>query len=412
MAVAVAAGSLASLHASTPKFFQAETQTDFLRGDVENLSIDINGQLVLGPATELVYETAAPFLWSMLPASDGSLFVGTGNEGKVFRIDSEGRGSLFFDSAELEVHALAPAPNGGLYVATSPDGKIYKVDRAGAATTFFDPDDKYIWSLAVDANGNLFAGTGEKGVIYKITPDGKGAPFYKTNATHATALAFDKGGNLIVGTGSPGRVLKVDPDGKPFVLLDSPYQEDPRAAVRRQGRAVRRGAQRPHCVAARRHRRATAGGDQPAPQDRAPIATVSVSTEITAIAVVDTSSASAPAARDDQRGVKGAVYRISPDGVWDELWESRDDSPYDLSFDQSGAGRHRYRQQGQDLPARRRSGAPDAARPRQRTAGHRLPQGFAAAGSITPPRTPARSSGSPPSVPRAAPTNPSRATRR
>src|SRR5688572_6479150 len=70
--------TLTSLHASTPKFFQAQTQSDFLRGDVENLSIDMNGQLVLGPATELVYETAAPFLWSLLAARDGSLFIGTG----------------------------------------------------------------------------------------------------------------------------------------------------------------------------------------------------------------------------------------------------------------------------------------------------------------------------------------------
>ena len=128
-AAVVLALTLAPLHASTPKFFQAESQADFLKGEVENLSIDTNGRLVLGPATELVYETAAPFLWSMLAGADGSLFVGTGNEGKVYRIDADGNGSVFFDSAELEVHALAPAPNGGLYVATSPDGRIYKVDR-------------------------------------------------------------------------------------------------------------------------------------------------------------------------------------------------------------------------------------------------------------------------------------------
>src|SRR5207245_1561010 len=85
---------------------------------------------------ELVYETSAPFLWSMIAAPDGSLFVGTGNEGKVFRIDAQGKGSLFFDSTELEAHALALAPNGGLYVGTSPDGRIYKVDRGGTATTF------------------------------------------------------------------------------------------------------------------------------------------------------------------------------------------------------------------------------------------------------------------------------------
>src|SRR5881392_1295705 len=102
--------------ASSPKFFQASTQNDFLRGDVQNLSIDTHGQLTLGPATELVYETAAPFLWSMVSQPDGTVFVGTGNEGKVFKIDPQGNGSTFFDSSELEVHALALAPNGGLYV--------------------------------------------------------------------------------------------------------------------------------------------------------------------------------------------------------------------------------------------------------------------------------------------------------
>src|SRR3954469_18376076 len=167
-AAAVAAVTLLPLQASSPKFFQAATQTDFLKGDVENLSIDSHGQLTLGPVTELVYETSAPFLWSMIAAPDGTLFVGTGNEGKVFKIDPQGKGSLFFDSAELEAHALALAPNGGLYVGTSPDGKIYKVDRNGNATTFFAGDDKYIWALAVDSAGNVYAGTGDKGTIYKI----------------------------------------------------------------------------------------------------------------------------------------------------------------------------------------------------------------------------------------------------
>src|SRR5438034_9342984 len=159
VAVLVALAAL-SLQASTPKFFQAATQTDFLKGDVENLSIDGHGQLTLGPATELVYETAAPFLWAMVAQTDGTVFVGTGNEGKVFKIDPQGKGSLFFDSTELEAHALALAPNGGLYVGTSPDGRIYKVDRHGTATTFFNADDKYIWALTVDGNGNVFAGTG------------------------------------------------------------------------------------------------------------------------------------------------------------------------------------------------------------------------------------------------------------
>ena len=330
----------AALQASSPKFFQAATQADFLKGEVDNLSIDARGQLMLGPATELVYETAAPFVWAIATAPDGTRFIGTGNEGKVYRIDPAGKGSVFFDSAELEVHALALAPNDGLYVGTSPDGKVYKVDRNGSATTFFDPGDKYIWALAVDGRGNVYAGTGDKGVIYKIAPDGKGVPFYRTKATHATALAFDKAGDLLVGTESPGKVFRVDAAGKGFVLLDTPFQEI---------RGLRFDDNGLLYVAALNGRPAGSSGpntpsgtgtDQPSGDTgRVLVPSVSVSTEITSIAIVDTSGSPTTTGRgpDDRRTSKGAVYRIQPDGLWDLVWESRDDSPYDVTFDQSGA---------------------------------------------------------------------------
>jgi len=320
--VAAAALAAATLEASSSKFFQTATQADFLKGEVDSLSVDARGQLTLGPAVDLVYEAAAPFVWAVVPGTDGSLFIGTGNEGKVYRVDSSGKGTVFFDSAELEIHAMAPAPNGGLYVATSPDGKIYRLDRNGAATTFFDPEDRYIWALTVDARGNVFAGTGDKGIIYRITPDGKGTAFYRTKSTHATALAMDRAGNLLVGTESPGKVIRVDADGKGFVLLDTPYQEirglrfDDKGqlyAAALNGRPGSGGAPAPNM-----------GPDQPVETGRAPVPSVSVSTEITAIAVVDGtgSSSTSSSSRDDRRSLKGAVYRIMADGLWDVIWDS------------------------------------------------------------------------------------------
>jgi sugar lactone lactonase YvrE len=332
---AIAALAAPPLHASSPKFFQAATQADFLKGEVENLSIDARGQLVLGPAIDLVYETAAPFVWTIAAAPDGTLFLGTGNEGKVYRVGPDGKGSVFFDSAELEVHALAAAPDGVLYVGTSPDGKVYKVDRNGVATTFFDGQDKYIWALAVDPRGVVYAATGDKGLIYKITPDGKGTPFYRTKSTHATALTFDKSGNLLAGTESPGKVIRIDASGKGFVLLDTPFEEVRSLRFDEKGMLY---------VAAMNGRPAGAGPIVPSVPEpvssgaRAPVPTVTVSAEITSIAVVDTpDSTGSSTSREDRRSVKGGVYRVSPDGSWDQVWESREDLPYDVTFEPNGS---------------------------------------------------------------------------
>ncbi|NOT28737.1 MAG: hypothetical protein HOP16_21855 [Acidobacteria bacterium] len=330
---ALVACAVTVVQAALPTFWQVSSEADFLQGEVENLAIDSYGRLTLGPAVTTLYESTAPFLWTLVSAPDGSVFVGSGNEGQVYRVDASGRGSVFFDTEELEVHAIALAPGGGIYVATSPDGKIYKVTAAGAGTVFFDPPDRYVWSLAVDPAGNVYAGTGDKGTIYKITPNGQGAPFYQTKATHVMSLAFDREQRLLAGTESPGRVFRIDATGRPFVLLDSPYNEirtlrvDPRgniyvAAVSGRGTSPERPA-------------------TPAPEPPPPIA--SVSTEVTSITIVadaSVSAASAPATPTATRGNQGqgsgAVYRIQPDGGSDLVWQLRDDSPFDLLFENDG----------------------------------------------------------------------------
>ena len=135
-----------------PKFFQTATQADFLKGEVENLSVDARGQLTLGPAVDLVYETAAPFVWAIAAAADGSFFIGTGNEGKVYRVGPRRQGRVFFDSAELEIHAMAPAPDGGLYVGDVARRQDLQSRSQRRGDDVLRPgQDKYIWALAVDA---------------------------------------------------------------------------------------------------------------------------------------------------------------------------------------------------------------------------------------------------------------------
>jgi hypothetical protein len=329
---AAVVGCAAIVHAALPTFWTVSTEAEFLRGEVENLSIDSYGRLTLGPTSTPVYESSAPFIWTVVMAPDGAVYAGSGNEGQVYRVDASGKGTVFFDAEELEVHAIAPVAGGGIYAASSPNGKIYKVDASGKGAVFFDPADRYIWSLAVDRAGNVFAATGDKGLIYKITPDGKGTVFYDTKATHAMTLALDRDGRLLAGTESPGRVFRIDAAGKPFVILDSSYNEIRTLRVDNDGNIY---------AAAVSGRGGSAPGQQaPAPSDSgAPQPVASVSAEVTAIAVADVQVSSQAAATPTPRPtgpVTGAIIRIAPDGAWDLVWESREDTPYDIAFEGNG----------------------------------------------------------------------------
>jgi SMP-30/gluconolaconase/LRE-like protein len=333
LVLAALAGAV--LLAATPTFWTISTQTDFLKGDVTDLSIDSDGRVFLGPSAAVVAETSAPFLWSIVAGADGTVWAGSGNEGKVLKVDKDGKITTVLDAAELEVHAVAAAPGGGVYAATSPDGKIYAITADGSSRTLFDPEDKYIWALAVDKSGNVFAATGDKGVIYKISADGKGTRFYKTNATNVVSLAFAHDGSLIAGTESPGRVFRIDASGKAFVLLDSPYREIHALRVTEDG-----------SIYAAAVSATPTGGEERAPErpptdtSRPPVA--SVSTEITAISVMEsavTASAGAQStsSRAARRPGRGAIYRIRPDGLWDTLWETGEDAPYDLLVEPDGS---------------------------------------------------------------------------
>jgi hypothetical protein len=323
------------LLAASPAFWTISSQSEFLEGDVEGLSIDSEGRIFLGPAVTSMADTLAPFLWTIHVGGDGTIRAGSGNEGKVLQIGRDGTVSTFFDSAELEVHAMAPGPRGGLYVGTSPGGRIYEVSARGESRVLFDPETRYIWALASDRAGNLYAATGDEGVIYKITPDGTGTPFYRTGATHVISLAVTDRGDLIAGTESPGRVFRIDPSGKAFVLLDSPYREIHRLRIAESG-AI-------YAVAVSATPAPADRPAEPAPQEGPPTPTPSVSTEITGVTVVEgaatvvTASPSPAPARAARRPSRGAIYRIHPNGLWDTVWETGEDAPYDLLIEPDGS---------------------------------------------------------------------------
>jgi hypothetical protein len=328
--------------ASGPIFWEVSKQEDVVKGNARGVSIAENGAIMLAPAFNMVFDTKEAYVWSSATDRAGNIYLGTGHEGRVFKVDPSGAGSLLYDAPELDVTALVTDPDGNLYAGTSPDGKIYKITPEGKVTVFYDPPDKYIWSLVFDAaTSTLYAGTGNKGIIYKIDPSGKGSVLVDTSETNIVSLALDKNGELLAGTDPNGLVLRVSPSGKVFALLDSPMQEIHSLEVASDGTIFALGINAQPTPATRQ---STTGIPSTTSTSSEAVITISTSedqegqTQPTSSQTSDLSSLlnQKGQSRNSTEGAKSALFRILPDGGSEVFWNSRDSIGFGLKLLQDG----------------------------------------------------------------------------
>ncbi|MBA2734146.1 MAG: hypothetical protein H0U54_14860, partial [Acidobacteria bacterium] len=202
-----------------PIIWETSSRAELLKGEARGVSITDTGVLLLAPRFTQLFNTEQPYIWSSVADGAGNIYLGTGHDGRLYRVGADGRGTLLYDAAELDVTALAISRDGALYAGTSPDGKVYRVSMDGKAEVYFDPPDKYIWSLAVLQDGQLAVGTGDNGKLYRvgaINAKPESSLLVDTNETHVISLAVDAKGQLIAGTDPGGLVLRISPDGKAF----------------------------------------------------------------------------------------------------------------------------------------------------------------------------------------------------
>lgn len=313
--------------ASEPSIWSVNSRAEVLKGDARSVSIDANGTITLAPKLNEVYKTEQSYIWSSAIDTSGNVYLGTGGDGKIFRVGANGSGALFADLNELNVTALALDKAGTLFAATSPDGKVYRIDASGKAEVYFDAKEKYIWSLAMMNDGSLAIGTGESGRIYRVrsanaVPDA--SLLFDTSETHIITLATDRQGNLYAGTDASGLVLRFGADGKPFALLDSPLREIHEIAIGPDGSV--------YALAVSESASASVPAPAMTPAAAPDSKTVSTGRANPHAPEVPQKS------RYDLTGAKSAIYRILHDGGTDILWSSPSVVGFSLYAHQTGNG--------------------------------------------------------------------------
>ncbi len=316
------------INAAEPTIWTVNTRSEILRGDAKGVTIDETGSITLAPKLNEVFNTSQSYVWSSVADNSGNVYLGTGNDGKVFKVDSSGKGSLFSDLAELDVSALAIGKNGTLFAGTSPDGKVYQIDPSGKATVYFDSSDKYIWSLAVLNDGSLAVGSGENGKIYKVkaanaTPES--SLLFDSSETHIISMAVDKSGNLYAGTDSNGVVLRISPEGKAFAILDASLREIHELAVAPDGSVYALALS--EAASAQRPNPATVTGQAP-----------DGTNVVVSVTSVEGAVAEQPKSRYELTAAKSAVYRIATDGSSEVVWSSASVTGFSLYPNSGGNG--------------------------------------------------------------------------
>ena len=124
---------IASASAGGPVFWRVNTRAEIEKGDAKGVSIADNGALTLAPALIEVFDTKQAYVWSAAADGSGAIYLGTGHEGRVYKVDPSGKGSLLYKTSELDVMALAVDSQGNVYAGTSPDGKVYRISPNGEA---------------------------------------------------------------------------------------------------------------------------------------------------------------------------------------------------------------------------------------------------------------------------------------
>ncbi len=306
--------------ASEPKVWSVNTLEDVLKGESKGVSISDSGTITVAPKFEEIYNTEEQYIWSSDIDNAGNIFLGTGGEGKIFRVDKNGNGELFADTEEINVSSIVVSKDGSVFAGTSPDGKVYKFDPSGNRSIYFEPKEKYIWALEFLSDGSLAVATGETGKIYQVkaaNADPRNSLIFDSSETNIVSLLADSHGNLYAGTDPNGYVLRFSKDGNAFAILDSELTEVHELAEAQDGSIY---------ALAIAESASSDSNEDSEKQQESRVVSVGIGMNST-----NPASPASSKSTSDLSSAKSAVYRIKIGAGNDLLWKSVDTVAFSIS---------------------------------------------------------------------------------
>lgn len=229
----ICAGSALPVWAGATRSFVLDSAGVLAEGKLEGTIVRSDGSIARGVTTRRTDLPGAASAKSLLIAPDGSAYIGTGNDGKIYAYQN-GVARVFAETRQVMVTSLARDERGTLYAGTLPKGKIFAVDPSGKVRELASPKDvEHVWALVYDEpKRTLFAATGPHGQVLAIDANGKSEVYYDSEAAHVMALVRDRDGALYAGTSDRAHVVRLRGPGRAEVVYDFEGNEVTALAVK------------------------------------------------------------------------------------------------------------------------------------------------------------------------------------
>ena len=148
----------------------------------------------------------------------GRLLIGvSGQEGKLVRLADEPE-AVFEDDRVQYIFAIAADQDDNIYLGTGPEGLVFRLDPfCQNSEIVYEAKDKSILSLAVH-DGMVYAGSDERGLVYKIDPVTKRASvLYDSEQNEVPAILVDESGVVYaVSTSAQAAQMQLKASGLSF----------------------------------------------------------------------------------------------------------------------------------------------------------------------------------------------------
>ena len=300
----VSAVCVMSTHAGQTKKIVIGDFSDFQSGTLNGTAVDSRGRLFIGPRIQRLEGPDQEYFLAVTTAPDGDILLGTGHGARAYRIPAAGgKAKEIFNSEHLDVYGLVALSGDEVYVGTSPNGSVYHLKGKKEPEKVFTPREKFIWALTADNKGRVYCAVGNHGAVYRISAKAEPVKLFDADDTHITSLYAARDGDVYAGSAGRGILFRIS-DRKVRVMFDSPFEEvrgiceDSRGNIYFAATRMARPKSRDDSVKK---------GEDPVDVDK-------------------------KGERNEHPLEKSALYRLNNNGGVEKIWQSRNETIYDICF--------------------------------------------------------------------------------